>query len=272
MRTRNRRRNPDWTEAELIVALDAYFSLKESRAISWEVDPKTVRASQILNSLELHPHEKRTPMFRDPAGVRRRFNYFQRLQNGEKIVGRAAYVSVWERYHNDRDGLRRDAIEIAAGIFVPADELKLSEHEKLEEDLQLIRTDPKLKETEKVALIKARQGQGRYRSELIKIWRNCAITNCREQSLLIASHLKPWSKSTNSERLDPFNGLLLSPTWDRLFDKGLASVNDDGRILVSSYLASKDRNALGIPVEGRISIEKRHLPYVRHHRKIEFKT
>lgn len=265
-------RNPDWTEAELIVALDAYFTITESTPSISQFDPEIVAASRILNALEIHPHEKRTPKFRDPPGVRRRFNYFQRMQAGEQIQGRSAYVAVWERYKDDRDGLRQDAIEIAAGDLTPASALKPSDHETIDRDIQQVRVDPALKPTEKAALIKARQGQGRYRSNLIKLWKGCAVTGCRDQSLLVASHLKPWSKATNSERLDSYNGLLLSPTWDRLFDQGLASLEENGKMLLSPYLSSKDRTALGVSIEAKISICEHHLPYVRHHRKFEFKT
>lgn len=268
----SRRRNPDWTEAELIIALNTYFAITESKTSISHRDPETVGASRVLNSLEIHPNEKRTAKFRDPAGVRRRFNYFRRLQAGEHIEGRSAYVAVWNRYKDDREGLRRDAIEIEAGNLAPAEALRPTCHESTEEDIQQIRHDPHLKPTDKLALISARQGQGQYRSDLIRLWKTCAITGCRDQSLLIASHLKPWAKSSNAERLDPYNGLLLSPTWDRLFDKGLASLNDSGKVQLSPYLSSRDRSALGVNAEIAIRIDQRHLPYVRHHRNFEFKT
>ena len=38
--------------------------------------------------------------------------------------------------------------------------------------------------------------------------------------ILIASHIKPWRVSNNNERLDVYNGLLLLPNLDKLFDKG----------------------------------------------------
>lgn len=272
MSTVPRRRNPDWTEEELIVALDAFFSLRESGRLRSAADPGTIHASRVLNQLRIHPAEKRTPKFRDPAGVGRRFNYFGKLEAHQRIDGRTAYVAVWERYKDDREGLRQAAQEIESGIYSAAEELRSRDHDNLEADLNALRDDQSLNETERQALIKARQGQGAYRSALIRLWRKCAATGCEEQSLLIASHLKPWSKSSNKERLDPYNGLLLSPTWDRLFDRGLASLADDGTVLVSSYLSTDDRKRLGICDRLRIALEDSHLLYVRHHRRFEFKT
>jgi hypothetical protein len=75
--------------------------------------------------------------------------------------------------------------------------------------------------TTKKALIDARRGQGRFRADLIDYWKHgCAFTRLREEDLLRASHIKPWCDSTDEERLDVFNGLLLIPNLDLAFDKG----------------------------------------------------
>jgi hypothetical protein len=64
--------------------------------------------------------------------------------------------------------------------------------------------------TERSTLISARRGQGQYRKKLLRLWKGCAISGCTSESLLRASHLKPWRLCSNAERLDPFNGLLFS--------------------------------------------------------------
>jgi len=97
-----------------------------------------------------------------------------------------------------------------------------------------------MKETERTALIKSRVGQGLFRKQLLEKYNNsCIITGINETKLLIASHIKPWAVSTNEERLSSENGLLLSPTFDKLFDCGLISFADTGKIIISSQL-SKD--------------------------------
>ena len=59
------------------------------------------------------------------------------------------------------------------------------------------------------------------------------MTNIRH---LRASHIKPWSASTKEEKLDGFNGLLLSPHVDHLFDRGFISFKNTGELLVSDQL------------------------------------
>ncbi len=86
-------------------------------------------------------------------------------------------------------------------------------------------------ETDKEQLIKARLGQGIFRHNLENIEKRCRVTGITDKRLLIASHIKPWRESSNKERLDGNNGLLLSPHVDRLFDRGWISFSDDGRIL-----------------------------------------
>ena len=102
-------------------------------------------------------------------------------------------------------------------------------------------------ETEREAIIAARLGQGRFRDDLIKLWAGkCAVTKSRVRSLLRASHIKPWRDSTNAERLNQHNGLLLAPNLDAAFDVGLISFADDGKILMSPDLVTEEAKLLGI--------------------------
>ena len=104
-----------------------------------------------------------------------------------------------------------------------------------------------LQETERSALIKSRIGQGQFRKELLKKYNNsCVITGINEKKLLIASHIKPWAVCSNVERLSVENGLLLSPTFDKLFDCGLISFKDTGKIIISSQLSVEVINKLHI--------------------------
>ena len=93
--------------------------------------------------------------------------------------------------------------------------------------------------TEKETLIKSRIGQGNFKQKIIKKYcGKCIITGIAYKRILIASHIKPWAVSTNEERLDSENGFLLSPTYDRLFDLGLISFKDNGKIILSKLLDS----------------------------------
>ncbi|WP_323931799.1 HNH endonuclease [Aeromonas caviae] len=89
-----------------------------------------------------------------------------------------------------------------------------------------------LEVTEKLQLSKARIGQGNFRRDLEKIETACRVTGVTNKALLIASHIKPWSKcDNNAERLDGNNGLLLSPHIDKLFDRGWITFTDAGDLL-----------------------------------------
>jgi hypothetical protein len=73
-----------------------------------------------------------------------------------------------------------------------------------------------------------------------------SVTGCRIAEALRASHIKPWRESSNKERLDPHNGLLVAAHLDALFDAGLISFNDTGGMLVSDRIFEADRQKLGL--------------------------
>lgn len=129
-----------------------------------------------------------------------------------------------------------------------------------------------LTDTEHEALIKARIGQGDYRNDLLAYWGGCAVTSCSVPQLLRASHIKPWRLASAAERLDPFNGLLLTPNLDLAFDHGLISFNDQGQILLSEDLDPDSACALNITPNLRLrQIEPRHRLYLAWHRDYLFR-
>lgn len=112
-----------------------------------------------------------------------------------------------------------------------------------------------LADTEREALVKARVGQGRFRSDLETAWgSSCAVTGISVGLLLRASHIKPWRHSDNRERLDADNGLLLVATLDAAFDAGLISFADDGEMLFSSELGSAPEDILGIASGAKLRV------------------
>ncbi|HEU4961956.1 MAG TPA: HNH endonuclease [Sphingomonas sp.] len=127
--------------------------------------------------------------------------------------------------------------------------------------------------TERERLAAARIGQGEFRSRLLELWSGCCpVAEIDDSRLLRASHIKPWSVSTNAERLDPYNGLLLSGTVDLLFDQGLLSFADDGRYLVSPLLSDANVVRLGLNGHARLcGLQPHHLPYLAYHRAQVFK-
>lgn len=122
-------------------------------------------------------------------------------------------------------------------------------------------------ETERIALSNARVGQGIFRIRVLDLWGSCAVTGCPLVEILVASHIVPWARATNKERLDPLNALLLTPNLDKLFDRLLISFNDDGSILLSNALSAEEWVALGINKKSRLRfVRPANLRYLRKHR------
>ena len=86
-----------------------------------------------------------------------------------------------------------------------------------------------------------------FRKRVLDLEPVCRITGIKKSNLLIASHIKPWRAcETAAERLDGFNGLMLAPHADFLFDRGLLGFEDDGHPLFSSQLQDTDVAKFGL--------------------------
>lgn len=129
-----------------------------------------------------------------------------------------------------------------------------------------------LQETIREAVIQSRIGQGQFRTLLISYWHSCSVSGCEQIEILKASHIKPWRYSTNKERLDVFNGLLLLPNLDTCFDSGFISFEDDGKIIISDKLSKDAQLRLGINSNLKLlRVEQKHKSYLYFHRKNIFR-
>ncbi|MGB4359340.1 MAG: HNH endonuclease [Rhodoferax sp.] len=128
------------------------------------------------------------------------------------------------------------------------------------------------RKTNRTVVTDARVGQPEFKRELLRFWRSCAVTGVGVQQVLRASHMKPWSASSSKERLDPFNGLLLTANFDALFDAGLISFDREGRILISSQISPSEYAPLGLDAALRVrKLNTAHQPYLEYHREHVFK-
>ncbi len=126
---------------------------------------------------------------------------------------------------------------------------------------------------EKEQLVKARIGQGTYRRKLLDESSECVITRVNDERVLVASHIKPWSVSSDVEKVDFNNGLLLTPTYDRLFDQGFITFQDDGIIAISPYISPLNIKKLSL-VNGRkftLPPSNKRKEYLAYHREHIFK-
>lgn len=122
-------------------------------------------------------------------------------------------------------------------------------------------------------LIAQRVGQDIYRKKALEVWgEQCAVTGVDEKKLLIASHIKPWREASNEERLDGHNSLILTPTYDRLFDSGLISFNaNSGKIILSSKIRPIIWEKLGVDDEKHLRfVPLKTDEYLQYHRNYIF--
>lgn len=127
--------------------------------------------------------------------------------------------------------------------------------------------------TTREQLTRARVGQGVFRERLEAIEPSCRLTGLVIGTHLRASHIKPWRDSSDIERLDGNNGLLLSPHVDYLFDQGFITFLDDGAVLVSPSLDSKVLAAWHIDLYKHIRpLNAYQRSYMAYHRSFIFKA
>ncbi len=134
----------------------------------------------------------------------------------------------------------------------------------LESDIENVLNDTSVGETERLNLLKARLGQGKFRQRIIAYWKYCAVTRYSDPNFLVASHIKPWRVSSNTERLCQFNGLLLVPNLDAAFDKGFITFDTSGLIVISPQLSEPEE--LGICDDMRVNLTASHQSFMDFHR------
>ena len=115
-----------------------------------------------------------------------------------------------------------------------------------EHELNQLQSDVGIPETTRQAVVLARRGQGLFKQRVMQFERACRITGVTRLEHLRASHCKPWRDSTNEERLDGENGLLLTPNADHLFDRGFIGFEDNGDVLISPVAHRDSLARLGL--------------------------
>lgn len=140
-----------------------------------------------------------------------------------------------------------------------------SEYEiKLEIEARHLEGDP-----ERIQLTKSRRGQGIFKANVRLIETHCRVTGLKDIKHLRASHIKPWAVSNKEEKLDGFNGLLLSPHVDHLFDNGFISFKNDGELLVAKGLAITVMKDWSLPLNQNVGefMKPQHI-YLEYHRDV----
>ena len=179
----------------------------------------------------------------------------------------ADYFETPDKNGSNRIGIRFFLKRIGVSIPVNPDQFTLlplnqDPHKILELNLPTV--------TERSGLVTSRVGQGAYRKRIIHRWEyKCAVTNFNKLDILIASHIVPWSKASDHERLDVNNGLLLSPTYDALFDKHLITFDNNGKIQLSEKIEFSAYQKIGVTGKEQINdLSMYNVQYLERHNQI----
>lgn len=225
-------------------------------AVSWMPLPKPMSPKEHVRSLTAFLPKKHSPIRSDGTG-NQAYLFSVSESFAEKIL------SITGLDQNQLNGLL--SVEDGAASAI----------KKMEDNIeQTILNDTTIDQTEKEALVKSRRGQGKFKSNLKRIEKACRLTGIDDIRFLIASHIKAWSEcSTNEERLDGYNGLLLCPNADKLFDKGFISFTDEGDLMVSSQMEQTILESLGIDPNKNVGdFMQKQKDYLKHHRDHVFKV
>lgn len=212
-----------WTRDELILALNLYLKLPFGK-----LDSRTKEVIHLANLLD-----------RTPGSISMRLNNFASVdpyhqQRGISGLpgGKKQVEPIWNEFINNKEELLFESERILADKENLAIENKFSETLKGTEHLK---GEYKLRE------VKTRVNQNVFRQIVMANYDNkCAITGIDIPDLLVASHIIPWSKN-EKERLNPENGICLSPLYDRAYDKGYIGINEKFEILLSTDLKKKHK-------------------------------
>ena len=207
-----------WSRDETILALGLYFQIPFAKISSR--NPEICELAKLMRRSPASLSMKMGNLGRfDPSLAQQGITG---LKNGSKSES-----DVWNEFEGRRDVLAENYSLLRS---------KLSGHASLADDVT-IKTPQGL---DGIRLIKYRINQSFFRSSVLSAYDNkCCITGISIPKLLVASHIKPWSECVDgNERTDTQNGLCLNSLHDRAFDKGLFTLDDDFRIVLSDVLKS----------------------------------
>lgn len=214
-----------WTREELILTLNLYLKLPFGKLHS--------RTPEIINLAQM--------LGRTSGSIAMRLNnfasvdpYHQQRGIGGLPGGKKQVEPIWEEFINNKQEL----------LFESERLLAVKENTFIEDKFaELLKGIENLKGEYKLREVKTRVNQNLFREIVLANYDNkCAITGIDIPDLLLASHIIPWSKN-ETERLNPANGICLSPLYDRAYDKGYIGINEKYEILLSTEIKKKQKDS-----------------------------
>ncbi len=210
-----------WTKDELILAFNLYLKIPFAKIGSGNKD--VIHLANLIGrtsssiALRLVNFASVDPILK-ARGVKG-------MVGGTKIV-----QPIWDEFYRNQEELVYRSEQILA------EKEKTTIAEKYKDillDLSELNGETKIRE------VKTRANQSVFRQMVLSNYSTkCAITGIDLPELLLASHIVPWS-SNEKERLNPENGICLSPLYDKAFDRGLIGINTNYQIILSKVLKEK---------------------------------
>jgi hypothetical protein len=199
------------------------------------------------------------------------------LYDAKAIAVQAIRVKHPELEHLRGNSFEGDATTVATPLRAAGWEVvdKRDLDKRKEEDVheREIKDRQNIGPVEKMQLIKSRRGQGQFRHNVLLREPKCRVTGISDPVHLRASHIKPWSKSNDQEKIDGNNGLMLAPHIDHLFDDGWISFSDAGDLIRSPKCSSDVFDAFGLPSELNVDFfSSEQCTYLEFHRLNIFKS
>jgi hypothetical protein len=221
----------EWTREHLLIALNLYCKLPFGKLHS---------GNPIIIDIA-------GKMGRSPGSLAMKLTNFASLdpfQRGRGVKGLKGASNqdraIWAEFQDDLSTLAPESEQLLHDLFTRDDKKEL---DFLSENKVRVEKPVTLKApsgpTEGKSTVKVRRGQQFFRQSVLTAYGvRCCVTGISVPDLLVASHIKPWSKCTDKERLDPQNGLCLSCLHDVAFDIGLITLDERLRVVLSKKLKS----------------------------------
>ncbi len=225
-----------WTKEQLKLAFHLYCQLPFGK-----LDMRTPEVIKLAGLIG-----------RTPGAVAMKLSNFASLDPAITSTGRRGLEGasnldreIWDEFHADWETLAVESEMLRRKLDADAQPIDDAEEQLIPEDFS--------GETRKV-VTEQRIKQSFFRRAVLSSYRGrCCMSGLSEARLLVASHIVPWSKD-KANRLNPSNGLCLSAIHDRAFDKGLITLTDEFKIVVSDELKRKKEAfviEVLLPLDGR---------------------
>lgn len=214
-----------WSREELLLVFDLYCRIPFSK--TKRNNPAVIALANLIG--------------RSPSSVALKLGNFGSFDpelrtqgiGGLPHVGRLDR-EIWDEFNSSPDQLvwEADQIRRRYSSHDQTDDLI----EPSEDEVFVMPSGP----SEREAIRKYRVHQSFFRDAILTGYNEtCCITGLRIKECLIASHIVPW-KDDETHRTDPRNGLCLSATFDKLFDRGLITVSSELNVVVSESIRKTD--------------------------------